>query len=751
MARRKGTNRVEPSFGGGRGGSLFVRRREAGPRGQGAKARAQGRAAQAARLVRLGAARPIRGRRGSLLGRFFRRTIYWGVVASIWGILAVAAIVGFYAAQLPGASEWRVPDRPPNVQILAVDGRLIGNRGDTGGETVRIEQLPEYVPEAVVAIEDRRFRSHFGVDPVGLVRAVAKNAFAGDVVEGGSTLTQQLAKNMFLTPERSLKRKVQEVVLAVWLETKYSKDEILEMYLNRVYFGAGAYGIDAAARRYFDREASALTLPQAAMLAGLLPAPSRYAPNRNPDAAQGARRARAHRDARAGLHFARPELTEARDHPARAASAHMSRSENYVADWVMDVLPFHVGAIDQRRGRGDHDRPRPAGAGGEGGRRDARRAGREIRRRRGRHGGGRRHRRRARHGRRPLLCRRASSTAPSMRRRQPGSAFKPFVYLTALERLGYRPDTVRDRRAGHVRQLVAEELQRQLSRPGDAEGRRSPIPSTRSRRSSPTRSGRRRWCRRRKRMGINSPLAANPSIALGTSEVTLLELTGAYAPFSNGGFAVMPYVDPAHPHAQRQGAVQPHGSGLGHVASPQSVAMMNDMLQATVEMGTGTKASIAGWPAGGKTGTSQDFRDAWFIGYTANLTAGVWVGNDSNAPTKHASGANLPAMIWSKFMTGAHAGVPVAQLPGGDLTAFLLAQPAAGAEGWTAAQAPSNDRAANEATMREWILSGGEPAPQAAAAAPAERRGFFRRLFGAQLANASPRRGRRHAGRRRAP
>jgi penicillin-binding protein 1A len=147
-------------------------------------------------------------------------------------------------------------------------------------------------------------------------------------------------------------------------------------------------------------------------------------------------------------------------------------------------------------------------------------------------------------------------------------------------------------------------------------------------------------------------------------------------------------------------------------------------------MGTGTKASIAGWPAGGKTGTSQDFRDAWFIGYTANLTAGVWVGNDSNAPTKHASGANLPATIWSKFMTGAHAGVPVAQLPGGDLTAFLLTQPAAGAEGWIAAQAPTNDRAANEATMREWILSGGDPVPQATAAAPAERRGFFRRLFG---------------------
>ena len=726
MARGKGTKRVEPSFGGGRGGSLF----SAGER-PGHAAKAPKRARKAARRKRrgwFGSGRAADPRpRGSLLGRFFRRTIYWGVVASIWGILAVAAIVGFYAAQLPGASEWRVPDRPPNVQILAVDGRLIGNRGDTGGETVRIEQLPDYVPEAVVAIEDRRFRSHFGVDPVGLVRAVAKNAFAGDVVEGGSTLTQQLAKNMFLTPERSLKRKVQEVVLAVWLETKYSKDEILEMYLNRVYFGAGAYGIDAAARRYFDREASALTLPQAAMLAGLLPAPSRYAPNRNPDAAKE----------RAGLvltamreqgYISAAELAEARDHPARAASAHMSRSENYVADWVMDVLPFHVGAIDrdvvvettidlglqeqaeravvdtlaeqgEKYGVGEGAMVAVDGTGAV----------------------------RAMVGGRSYAKSQFNRAVDA--RRQPGSAFKPFVYLTALERLGLRPDTVR----------VDEPVTFGKWSPKNSNNRyRGPVTLKEALAYSINtvaaqlayEVGPQAVVQTAKRMGINSPLAANPSIALGTSEVNLLELTGAYAPFSNGGFAVMPYVVQRIRTPNGKVLFSRTGSGLGHVASLQSVAMMNDMLQATVEMGTGTKASIAGWPAGGKTGTSQDFRDAWFIGYTANLTAGVWVGNDSNAPTKHASGANVPAMIWSKFMTGAHAGVPVAQLPGGDLTAFLLAQPAAGAEGWTAAQAPSNDRAANEATMREWILSGGEPAPQAAAAAPAERRGFFRRLFG---------------------
>ena len=215
------------------------------------------------------------------------------------------------------------------------------------------------MPNAVIAIEDRRFRSHFGVDPVGLAaRRREELDFAGGVVQGGSTLTQQLAKNMFLTPERSLKRKVQEVVLALWLETKYTKDEILEMYLNRVYFGSGAYGIDAAARRYFEREARELTLSQAAMLAGVLPAPSRYAPNRNPEAAQqrAALVLAAMTDER--LHHRRRGEERARQSGRRPRRYHMSRSENYIADWVMDVLPYHVGNDRAGRGGGDDRRPR---------------------------------------------------------------------------------------------------------------------------------------------------------------------------------------------------------------------------------------------------------------------------------------------------------------------------------------------------------------------------------------------------------
>jgi penicillin-binding protein 1A len=722
MRKGRENNRVEPRFGepGERELAASPDERPAG--------RAGSRRSKDGRTARKSGRKGGRGSgkraRGSLLRRMLRGGFYWSFVISLWVGIAGAGLIGYYAAQLPGASEWRVPDRPPNVEIVAVDGTLIGNRGDTGGETLRIEQLPDYVPNAVIAIEDRRFRSHFGVDPVGLIRAVAKNAFAGGVVEGGSTLTQQLAKNMFLTPERSLKRKVQEVVLAVWLETKYSKDEILEMYLNRVYFGAGAYGIDAAARRYFDREASELSLPQAAMLAGLLPAPSTYAPNKNPEAAKR----------RAGLvlaamqdegYISADEAIQSRDAPAQAASLQMNRSENYVADWVMDVLPFYLGTVEQdvvvettvdlklqeaaeealvgtlnaegeKFGAGEGAMVALDGTGAV----------------------------------RALVGGRSYAKSQFNRavdaKRQPGSTFKPFVYLTAIERLKLRPDTTR------VDQPVTFG---NWSPKNSHEGYKGPVTlKTALSLSINTVAaqlayevGPQAVVDTAKRMGINSPLAPNPSIALGTSEVTLLEMTGAYAPFANGGFAVVPYVIQRIRTTDGKVLFDRAGSGLGKVASIESVAMMNYMLQATVDEGTGTKAALAGWPAGGKTGTSQDYRDAWFIGYTANLTAGVWVGNDSNAPMKRVFGGTLPAAIWSKFMTEAHQGVPVAALPGVEIMDYLLAQPAPGTEAgsWGVAQAAPAAAAAGAGGMQ--IL--GRVGEARAEPVRQERRGFFRRLF----------------------
>lgn len=731
MARRVRSRRIEPKFAGaGSHGEA--------PDGDGRARKSRFRKSEKRRPAGRKSARGRR-RRKPILRRLFGGTIYWLFVLCLWAGIAGAGLVAYYAAELPGASEWRVPDRPPNIQIVAVDGQLIGNRGDTGGESVDIALLPAHVTNAVIAIEDRRFRSHFGVDPVGLGRAVARNVFAGGVVQGGSTLTQQLAKNMFLTQERSLRRKVQEVVLALWLETKFSKDEILEMYLNRVYFGNGAYGIDAAARRYFDIEPTELNIGQAAILAGVLPAPSRYAPNRNPEAAQ--KRAALVLTAMADQGFiTAAQAAEFRANPPQAGSFQLSRSGNYIADWVQEVLPFHIGSVEQdivvettvdltlqalaeRALAQTLDEEGEKYNVGEGGMVVVDGTGAV----------------RAMVGGRSYADSQFNRAVNA--KRQPGSSFKPFVYLTAIEKFGYRPDTImidepvtfdddwtpknydeQYRGPVSLKQALALSVNTVAAQLADQVGPEAVVQTA-------------------KRMGINSPLAANPSIALGTSEVTLLEMTGAYAPFSNGGYAVLPFVIQRVRSPQGDVIFERSGSGPTRVISLESVALMNDMLQATVEVGTGSRADIPGWPSGGKTGTSQEFRDAWFIGYTSNLTAGVWVGNDSNAPTERASGANVPAMIWAKFMRDAHTGVPVAQLPGADLVPYLMAQPAPGSQfsGWGAfaRAATPEEQAANEARMRNCILNRSPDCARNVAPVVVqpqqpqrERGGFFRRLFG---------------------
>jgi penicillin-binding protein 1A len=676
-------------------------------------------------------ATPKRGGRQRRRRSLFMRAVRLVVMFGIWVAIAGIGLVAYFAAELPGASEWRVPDRPPNIQILAVDGRLIGNRGDTGGEAVALAELPPYVPNAVIAIEDRRFRSHYGVDPIGLARAATKNIFAGGVSEGGSTLTQQLAKNMFLTPERSLKRKVQEAILSLWLESNYSKDQILEMYLNRVYFGSGAYGIEAAATRYFNVDARDLTLAQAATLAGVLPAPTRYAPNRNPDAAR--QRQALVLAAMTDIGFITPEEAKAaRDAPLEASNYHANRSGNYIADWVMEVLPYHLGAIEQdvvvettvdldlqeaaehavtetlaeegeKYGVGEGAMSVIDGTGAV----------------------------RALVGGKDYALSQFNRAVEA--RRQPGSAFKPFVYLTAIEKLGYRPDTIMNDEPVTIGNWSPQNYDGKYRGPVmliDALAHSiNTVAAQLAELVTPE-----SVVQTAKRMGINSSLGAVPSIALGTSEVSLLELTGAYVAFANGGYSVLPYVVQRIRTPSGDVLFDRSGSEPRRVLPIESVALMNYMLQATVEMGTGARAQFGGWPSGGKTGTSQNFRDAWFIGYTANLTAGVWVGNDTDAPTKHASGANVPAEIWAKFMKVAHQGVPVQQLPGTELVAYLLGQPpptdtAAGPFEFGGGGTPE-ERAANEARSRAWLF-GERPAPlEPQPQQPQERRGFFERLFG---------------------
>ncbi|MDX8437044.1 transglycosylase domain-containing protein [Mesorhizobium abyssinicae] len=602
-----------------------------------------------------------RGRDRSRRGLFgiLARLAYWCFVLAIWGGIAVAGIVVYYGAKMPAATTWSIPDRAPNIKIVSVDGQLLANRGMSGGEAVGLHEMSPYIPEAVVAIEDRRFYSHFGIDPIGLTRAMVTNVLGGHFSQGGSTLTQQLAKNLFLTPDRTLERKVQEVLLALWLEHKHTKDQILEMYLNRVYFGSGAYGVEAASRRYFGKSARDVTLSEAALLAGLLKAPSRLSPARDPKAAE--ERAQlvlaAMRDS--GKIGAK-ELTSAMSAPATRAPSYWTGSENYVADTIMAELPDLIGDV-----RGDIVVDTTVDLtlqklAEQSIRRLIDESGKKLNVTQG-----------------ALVSIDDSGAVRAMvggydystsqfdraseARRQPGSAFKPFVYMAALE-AGRTPDSVRNDAPIKIGKWTPDNYGgKYYGKVTLATALAKSLNSVAAQLTMEV--GPDAVVEAAHRMGIQSDLQSNTSIALGTSEVTPLELTSAYVPFANGGYK--PDIHFIRRVTTTDGKVlyDNNGGSAPRVVKQEIVGMMNSMMTGTVEIGTAKKAAFA-WPSAGKTGTSQNSRDAWFVGYTANLTTGVWFGNDDGSAMKKVTGGALPAQAWHEFMVAAHEGVPVRPLPG---------------------------------------------------------------------------------------
>ncbi|WP_332701348.1 transglycosylase domain-containing protein, partial [Devosia sp.] len=330
------TSRVEPTMGHSVG--VFVDDERSGggsPNGPGGKP---------PRAPRRGKAQPKKPRR-SRAGGFLMGLLWWGFVACLWGGIAVIGVIVYFGAQLPSSNTWAIPDRPPNIRILAADGSLISNRGQTGGEAVTYRELPYYVPAAIIASEDRRYMNHFGVDPIGLISVALESVQAGDVTRGASTITQQVAKNLFLTPDQTLGRKVQEAILAVWLEQNYTKEEILELYMNRVHFGSGTTGIEAAAQTYFGISARNLSLGQAAMLAGILPAPSAYNPKSHPDRAIERQRLALAAMAREG-YITTEEAQAAQIDPSQSVRTRVAGSEDYVADWVESLMTAYIGEIE---------------------------------------------------------------------------------------------------------------------------------------------------------------------------------------------------------------------------------------------------------------------------------------------------------------------------------------------------------------------------------------------------------------------
>ncbi len=604
---------------------------------------------------------PRRGRQKKPLtfGRVVWKLFSWLFILGIWGVLAAGAVVLYYGVQLPSADSWKVPERAANIRIVAADGQLISNRGKSGGEAVSLHELPYYVPAAFIAIEDRRFREHFGVDVIGLASVALESVKAGEVTRGASTITQQVAKNLFLTPDQNIGRKVQEALLAVWLEQTYTKDDILDLYLNRMYFGYEKYGIEAASQFFFGKSARNLSLSEAAILAGSLQAPSRLNPRGNADAIKVRQSLVLNAMAKEG-YITPEEASAARIDPGQTVRTRVVGGESYVADWVESLMTTYLGDVkedvivhttinwDLQKEAEFVIKEAVASHGADRGFSQAAMVAMDV------------------DGSVRALVggvdyQQSQFNRAVTARRQPGSAFKPFVWLAGMEK-GYTPDT------------IAEDAPIDINgwEPKNADGKyggqmtlRQALALSRNTVAALLANdvGPDKVVDAATRMGISSPLQPVPSIALGTQEVSLLELTGAYAPFANGGIGVIPNVITRIETVDGKVLYNAIPAGPGRVVEPNIVAHMNDMLHAAVEIGTGKRAQLNGWPMAGKTGTSQKARDALFVGYTARMVAGIWLGNDDDKGTK-LSGGNVPVEIWSQFMAKAHEGVAVAELPG---------------------------------------------------------------------------------------
>ena len=591
-----------------------------------------------------------------------QRVFYWSAVLAVWGAIFMVVFFAVFARDLPDTSALYNVDRQPSITYLDRNGALIAIRGTQQAPPADLDALPDYVPAAFIAIEDRRFYHHPGFDPIGMSRAMAANMRAGRVVQGGSTLTQQLAKNLFLSPDQNIKRKVQELMLAVWLEMKFSKEEILALYLNRVYFGAGAYGIEAASQRYFDKGAKDLTVGEAALLAGLLKAPSRYSPVSESERAAARATVVLNEMVDAGVITAE-QRADAVTEPVRVSRTLATQHAQYFIDWLDKQIRELVGeptedmivetTLDltlqtqaERSVRRILDRDRSKGVqqaalvalDGEG-------------------------RVRAMIG--------GASYADSQfnravdARRQAGSAFKPFVYLTGLES-GYTPES----RVNDAPIRIGNWSPRNYSGTfaGEMTMANAVAQSTNTVAAGMAdQIGRDNVARTARRLGITSRIGLEPAMALGAVEVSPLEMAQAFDAFANGGKRVTAYGISRIRSPEGRVIYQraSRASGPIQVISNPYLYYMNQMLRGVMTSGTGRSAAIAGRDIAGKTGTTSDYKDAWFVGYTGGFVTAVWVGKDDNTPMRGVTGGSAPAAIWKGFMEAALPRLNAPAIPNG--------------------------------------------------------------------------------------
>lgn len=567
-----------------------------------------------------------------------------------WGAAIFVVGVIYVCWDMPGTDDVKPLDVRPSITVLANDGAVLARYGGMQGNTVNVDDLPPYVEQAVMAIEDRRFYKHFGVDPWGLARAMSVNIMEGHFAQGGSTITQQLAKNLFLTPDKTLRRKIQEALLALQIEYKYSKNDIMSAYLNRVYFGAGAYGIDAAARTYFNKPATQLTLFESAILAGVLKAPSRYSPSANPKLAK--ERAVTVIKAMEDAEF----ITEKKmTHELNVAKTTKAGTEvgdynRYFAEWVINQIDSYVGnserdlivktTLSSRMQKMAEDRQqalfktiKPEEKVSEMGLVTLAKDGAVL----------------AMIGGHDYQ--KSQYNHATQARRQPGSLFKTFVYLAAIE-AGFTPDDM----------VEDAPFTSGNYRPENHEGKYyGTVSLTQALAFSLNTAtirllqdvGISRLMSVTDRLGFTQKFKAELSTGLGADESTLLELTNAYATIGNGGHAVWPYAVLSIEDSKKNTLYRREETGHAQLFNGQDIAALDSMLVQVIARGTGQAAQLSRGHAAGKTGTSQNYRDAWFIGYTDNLVTGVWMGNSDDSPMNRNSGGRYPARLWRDYMEGA--------------------------------------------------------------------------------------------------
>lgn len=582
---------------------------------------------------------------------FFRGLLRLCFILGIWGAIFAGGVVVWYARDLPDIARAPLFKRQPSITILDISGNTVAVYGDIKGEALTLGEMPPWLVNAVLSIEDRRFYSHFGIDPIGLVRAGLKNLTSGRVVQGGSTITQQLAKNLFLSHERTFRRKVQEAILALWLESSFTKDEILSAYLNRIYMGAGAYGVDAASRLYFNKSARDVSLREAAILAGLLKAPSRYSPLNNPgqasaraDTVLAAMREAGYLDEETSPKGTKIPLPP----PRKPGSVEATR---YYADWIVDQIDDLIGppekdliiettldsalqnagenalsAVLQEQGKSHKIGQGAVVVMTTDGAVTAMIGGRNYRD--------------------------SQFNRVTQAFRSPGSSFKPIVYLSALE-AGWRPDSL----------IEDAPIDSGKYRPDNYNGEYYGTVTLESALALSLNTATVRLMKEvgpgavvemARRLGIQAPLGANLSLSLGSDGVPMIEMLRAYGVIARSGLDVEPYgIVKIRDEDGQVYYERPAGRFATRVVFPDATRDLTGMMAQVIERGTGRGAWLP-FPAAGKTGTSQNFRDAWFIGFTPDYVSAVWLGNDDNTPMKKVSGGSAPARIWRDVMMAAH-------------------------------------------------------------------------------------------------